>query len=305
MAGDGVDVHAHYLSPRCLGPTNDGPEGDRITDLSERAEWMGRNGIGVQILAPELRYVMPLRGTGEEDSWARRVNDAVAADIEGRGEFAALALVPLVDGDRAATELERATRDLGLCGGMIHSTPVGGLAADHLNPLWAAAVDLDVPLVLHSSASVGDDRLQRFDLDVRIGRSHDVGAAGAELIFGGAMDRFEALNIVLVTGGGSLPFLCARLDQDYRLNEDNRTTDRTPSEYVSRFYFDSLVFGADQFDLLFDIAGADHIMLGTDWPIPLFEDDPQVFVRDVTKDRLTEDEVDGVLGRTATELFSL
>ena len=314
-----VDVHAHYVSPRCDAlfrrPIGEDTEGlvhdtgaflsDPSTDLEKRVAWMRRAGIDLQILAPELRFLTRFLGSEEEVVCARLVNDSVAADIGERKEFAALALLAMANGESAARELERAVVELGLSGGLMHSRPPGGMSAGHLEALWRAAASLDVPLMLHSLASSNDERLKGFALDTRMGRSHDVGLAAAELVFGGVMDRHPDLKIVLATGGGSLPFLIARLDRDHLLRPESRSSDCYPSSYMKRFYFDSLLYGRDQLSLLLECAGSDRLMIGSDWPIPLFEEDPIGFVRDACRQRLSDREMSDVIGATAATLFSL
>ncbi len=74
---------------------------------------------------------------------------------------------------------------------------------------------------------------------------------------------------------GFLPSYAGRFDHAYHARADVRHgLPRPPSEYLSRFYFDSMVFEADQLGFLVDKYGSDHILLGTDYPYDMGEPDP-------------------------------
>jgi aminocarboxymuconate-semialdehyde decarboxylase len=49
---------------------------------------------------------------------------------------------------------------------------------------------------------------------------------------------------------------------------------RNPREYLGRLFFDSCVHDARALRYLLDVAGADKVMLGTDYPFPLGEQEP-------------------------------
>jgi aminocarboxymuconate-semialdehyde decarboxylase len=89
------------------------------------------------------------------------------------------------------------------------------------------------------------------------------------------MHRHPDLKMVLVHGGGYLPAYAARMDHAYRAREDVREgLPNPPGEYLKRFYFDTMVFAEDQLAFLINKYGADHIVLGTDFPSDMGESDP-------------------------------
>jgi aminocarboxymuconate-semialdehyde decarboxylase len=49
---------------------------------------------------------------------------------------------------------------------------------------------------------------------------------------------------------------------------------KPPSEYLKKLYFDTVVFDERELKHLIEIWGADHIMLGTDYPFDMAEPDP-------------------------------
>jgi aminocarboxymuconate-semialdehyde decarboxylase len=73
-------------------------------------------------------------------------------------------------------------------------------------------------------------------------------------------------------GGGSFPYLIGRVDNAWR-NRDIVREDcpRLPSSYVDRFYVDAAVFSGDALTFLVKTMGEERVMLGSDYPFPLGE----------------------------------
>lgn len=258
-----IDVHSHYCSPALPGAHASGPAG--IDELDRREAWMRERGIELQLLGPELTYAAARVPPAEEVRRARALNDAAAEDVRGRPAFAPLALLPLCSGAEAADELERAVRELDFRGAMVPSHGLGGLDA-----LWERADALRVPVVVHSGPPAPDPRLGAHGLEAQVGRPHEVAVAALELAFGGVLDRFPALRLVLAMGGGTLLSLAPRLD---------RLHDGAATRWLRRFHYDALVLEPRRLALLVELVGADRVMVGTDWPFPVRDDDPGTTVR--------------------------
>jgi aminocarboxymuconate-semialdehyde decarboxylase len=76
-----------------------------------------------------------------------------------------------------------------------------------------------------------------------------------------------------------------------------------PGEYLKRFYFDTMVFEPDQLEYLIKKYGADHILLGTDYPYDMGEDDPVGLVNRV--EGLTEHDCFAICGGNAAKLLNI
>ena len=139
-----------------------------------------------------------------------------------------------------------------------------------MDPFWATASELNVPVLIHSGCPCADERVDVFKLTSAVARPHEVTVAACQLIFGGVLDRFPSLDLVLLTAGGTLPYLMPKLDA---ASSDRRYSikEPKPSAYLERFYFDSLAYGPQQLRLLFALVGAYRVMIGTDWPIELHD----------------------------------
>ena len=77
-------------------------------------------------------------------------------------------------------------------------------------------------------------------------------------------------------GGGSFPYSIGRIEHGFRMRPDLVATDnsRNPREYFGRIYFDSCVHDDAALRYLLEVAGVDTVMLGTDYPFPLGEQEP-------------------------------
>jgi aminocarboxymuconate-semialdehyde decarboxylase len=89
------------------------------------------------------------------------------------------------------------------------------------------------------------------------------------------MDRNPKLKIVLPHSGGYLAHYWARMDHAHRARPDLRTViKKRPSSYLEKFYFDTITFDPRMLRNLIDRFGADHVVLGTDYPFDMGVDDP-------------------------------
>jgi aminocarboxymuconate-semialdehyde decarboxylase len=128
--------------------------------------------------------------------------------------------------------------------------------------------------------------------------------AATRLILAGLFDRHPRLNVVLLHGGGFLPYQPARLDRSYAIDAIGpRTLQREkPSDYVADFYYDTCLLAAPALRLLRELAGDARLVLGSDYPFPIGDPDPVGTVRAADWDDATNRRI---LGDTAVSLFGL
>jgi aminocarboxymuconate-semialdehyde decarboxylase len=106
------------------------------------------------------------------------------------------------------------------------------------------------------------------------------------------LERYPALALILSHGGGALPHLIGRLTQGYRVCPECRLHASSPAKLLGAFYFDTIVFDPKVLRHVVDTVGADRIILGTDYPFDMSDDNPVTFVRTAG---LTEDEAQAIL----------
>lgn len=286
---DGIDIHAHGVPAQFLEEVkrtrlggvdvaaSDGayivtfpgavplrPVAGIMLDFSQRLDWLDGQRMRQQLVAPWLDVHGQELPPREGQEWVRQLNNAMVESVAGSGRrLLAHATVHLADPGAAARELERATTKLGMTGCMIPTNlPRGELNEDRYDAVWEAAQSLGVPVVLHPlmdgpSACMFQD-LPRFRN--LYGRTIDTTIVATRLILSGVFDRFPKLRLVLVHGGGFLPYQTGRLDREYGARNG-----KLPSDFVKRFYYDTVSMSAPALQLLFDLIGTGQVMIGSDY----------------------------------------
>ena len=243
--------------------------GGSLCETETRSEWLREHGVGSQYLAAWLDiqgYTLPAE---KEADWVRLLNEHMVRTAKDSGTaFRTIAAVPMRDGERAARELEYAVKTLGMLGVMLPSDPADIDVADpSLEPLWAAAEELDVPVMLHGASHSKWPLVGPSYMAFSMGRTLDTTILAAKLIHSGLMDRHPKLKLMLCHGGGSLPYLIGRLDMAYRRGmEKVAELERGgPEAYMSMLYYDTVTVNPRSLRLLLDLAGPEHVLLGSDW----------------------------------------
>ncbi len=178
------------------------------------------------------------------------------------------------------------------------------ISSPRLDPFWAEVEALGAVVVIHTQGTPQAQRLQGHNFVNILGHPFEATLAQAHLIFDGVLERHPALKIVVVHGGGYLPAYAGRTDHGWRAREDiSEGVPRLPSEYVKRFYFDTMVFEPAQLKYLVDQYGADHVVLGTDYPYDMGDDDPLALIGRTPG--LTQEQVDLISGGSAARLLGL
>ena len=208
----------------------------------------------------------------------RHLNDHMAEVVRAHPRhYAAIGTVPLQAPRLAIEEMERCIEQLGLSGVQIGSH-IGAMNLDapELFEFFAAAADLGAAILVHPWDMMGTESMPKYWLPWLVGMPAEQSRAACCLIFGGVLERLPELRVCLAHGGGSFPYTIGRIEHGFRMRPDLVATDnpRNPREYLSRLYFDSCVHDALALRYLIDAVGSDRIMLGTDYPFPLGEQQP-------------------------------
>ncbi|HEX7348920.1 MAG TPA: amidohydrolase family protein [Rhodanobacteraceae bacterium] len=191
--------------------------------------------------------------------------------------YAGIGTVPLQSPHLAIEEMERCVEQLGLQGVQIGSH-VGdwNLDAPELFPFFEAAADLGAAVFVHPWDMMGKESMPKYWLPWLVGMPAEQSRAACCLIFGGVLERLPSLRVALAHGGGSFPFTIGRIEHGFRMRPDLVATDnaRAPREYFKQLYFDSCVHDPEALRYLLDVVGDTRVMLGTDYPFPLGEQQP-------------------------------
>ncbi|HEU0183109.1 MAG TPA: amidohydrolase family protein, partial [Agromyces mariniharenae] len=238
-------------------------------------------------------------------AWAaREANHAISEHVAGAPDrLRGLGLVPLQHPQLVVDALEDAVVGHGLAG--VELSSFAGdveLSDERLEPFWARAVELDAVVFLHPFGCSLDERLDRYYLSNTVGQPVENAVALSHLIFSGVLDRHPGLTLVAAHGGGYLPTFLGRSDHAWHVRPEAHGCRELPSSYLRRLRFDSLVHAPGALRALVDAAGADRVLLGTDYPFDMGVDDPVDRVREAGLDAHAEA---AILGANAAELAAL
>ncbi len=251
---------------------------DRSWNAERRIEDMDRLGIGCQALSPPPVMFCYWADARANEAFARMQNEHVAGLVARHpSRFIGMATVPLQDPARAVEELRRCRERLGLRAVEIGSCPAGRDFDDpELFPFFEACAQLDVAIFVHPAVPLaGQDRLTKYYFPLIVGNPLETALAASKLIYGGVLERLPALRVCFAHGGGAFPFTLARLDHGWKVRpEGPAAIPRPPREYARRLYFDSLTLSPANLRFLVEQFGADHVVIGSDYPFDMGAVDP-------------------------------
>jgi aminocarboxymuconate-semialdehyde decarboxylase len=324
-----IDTHSHYLPLKLINDARKGEAFDGITiaqsgdkdlvvhqqgaryplakefyDLDAKLAKMDALDIDISIVSTAPTMFMYWKESSEANRFCQIMNDCLAeyANASNRRIFG-IAQVALQDPQLAVLELRRAVKDLGFHGAQI-GTAIEGVPLDdaRFEPFFSEACDLNIPLLVHPYAVGKRKGLEEFQLNNLVGNPYDTSLAAVRMILSGFLDRFHDLKIILPHGGGYLPYQIGRLDHGFKIRPGKNINLLPPSDYVKRFYFDSILFNSQALKLLYNLAGAERLLTATDIPFDAADVD---FKRTIESLDISKAEKDLIYYRNAQALFQI
>jgi aminocarboxymuconate-semialdehyde decarboxylase len=297
-----VDAHAHVIVPglgadvawddRGQVVRYDGREVRaavrELCDLARILEEQERAGVDVVVLAPWVN----LCGVEVE-----RQNEALAELVGER-----VAVLGTVDPARPE-QLRELVHDGRLSGVEIPAAPGGDyLGHERFRDFWAAAQESGALVFVHpSTRGFGLPALEEHYLWNTVGNPVETTVTAAHMIGAGVLDDFPDLKVLLAHGGGALPWLRGRLAHEQEIHGPGRDV----VEAIRRFHVDTVVHDVEVLRGLVELLGAEHVLLGSDYPFDMGVEHPADIVRALTLPPHDEAAVLGgnalrLLGRVAT-----
>lgn len=273
--------------------------------LDRRLADLDAMGLDMQIVKPpppQCYYAVPLDIAVEA---ARLVNDGIAEFVGKRPDrLKGFGTVPMPDGNEAANELQRCVTELGFKGVQVLTNVNGKELSDPaFAAFWKKAEELGALVVIHPNGFTEASRLSRFYFNNVIGNPLETSIALHYLIFDGVLERHPNLKILAVHGGGYLASYSGRIDHAWGARSDSQADlPHPPTTYLKKVYFDSVVFTPHQLRELVRLYGADHVLMGTDYPFDMADYDP---VGHVCSAGLDADSVAAICGGNAGRLLGL
>lgn len=289
--GYGGFISLDHYKPCCARMVRD--DGKQFRDIKsncwdpiKRIEEMDGFGIDVQVLSTVP--VMFSYWANAEDALetSRFLNDHIAEIVgEFPLRFVGLGTVPLQDNELAIQELERC-KCIGLAGVQI-GTNVNqqNLGDDEFLDFFRECEELSMAVFVHPWEMMGEADMDKYWLPWLVGMPAETSRAICSLIFSGVLEKCPNLRICFAHGGGSFPATIGRIEHGFEVRPDLfQDNPHNPRKYFDQIYFDSLVHEPAMLDHLISLAGADHVMLGTDYPFPLGELEPGRLIESMTYD---------------------
>jgi aminocarboxymuconate-semialdehyde decarboxylase len=327
-----IDIHAHILpeetirrlgkeAPRLapkLVPQGEGstvmeiagrvvqnPMPRECWDLDLRLADMDKHGVDRQAICATVHTFFYDAEPALGAACAIIQNDEIAAVVRRHSDrFVALATLPLQDPQRAADELARAMRTLGLRGAQI-GTNVNGRNLDDpaLEPVWTAANELEAFVLVHPHGEIlPGGRLASYYMRNFVGLPFETTVAGAALVFGGVIERYPDINFCLCHGGGFLPYQAGRFLHAFDVRAEPKARLRgLPEDSLARLHYDTIVHSQRALEFLLAAVGSEHVLMGSDYPFDMGEFDCVTRVDALPIPRADRD---AVLGVRARELLS-
>ena len=221
--------------------------GADLTIFSPRASWMGHH-IGNEHTS---RF-----WSEHQNELIRRVCDLYPDN------FAPVCQLPQSPGisiDASVRELRRCVEEMGFIGCNVNPDPSGGhwsgppLWEAYWWPLWEAMCELDVPAMIHVSASCNEHFYTT--------GSHYLGAdttAFMQALSSGFMADFDNLRFVIPHGGGAVPYHWGRFRG---MAQDNGWDFDGLADHI---FYDTCVYHQRGIDLLVEVVPVDNILFASE-----------------------------------------
>ena len=237
-----------------------------MVDLDEKLARIDAAGIDFAVLSVNIPGLDHFPAA-DAPTLARDVNDELSSVVARYpGRLAALASLPLQTPGPAAKELERAV-GLGLKGAMVYSN-VAGRPLDEVDfrGVFAAAAELDVPVLLHPTAPLYSRNIESHMLVPVVGFLFDTTVATLRLVYEGLYDRHPDLKLIIGHTGSLIPHLAGRIDYEGGRLGAGSLLQTPPIEALRRLYTDTISAWVPALRSAIEFFGAERILLGTDAP---------------------------------------
>lgn len=323
-----IDLHSHVIPPTIIAVMQRDPQRfgmkiaerdgrlyfERRGELSEmdrefhdvdaKIAAMDRMRIDISALSvapPTYFYALsPEAGLAA----SRLSNDGIAQMVaKYPARLRGMATLPMQDPDAAITELERVVKAYKFKAVEMGTSIEGEqLAHPRFRPVLKTIEQLGCFIFTHPYACSAKGGMDNYELFNTVGYPLDSTLMVAHLMASGALDDLKTLRIVIPHGGGYVPYQIGRFDRAHKHRPAaSVATKSAPYDLFKRLYFDALTHDTRSTRHLINMAGADHVVIGTDNPFNMGYEDPLAAL-DATPG-LTADEKALICGGTALSLF--
>ncbi|HEY5760373.1 MAG TPA: amidohydrolase family protein [Steroidobacter sp.] len=281
-----IDCHGHYTTapdahqkfrdqqlvklkdPLAPTPTPAKISDDEIRETIEKNQLKLQRDRGADITIFSPRASAMAHHVGDEavsQQWTRACNDLIKRVVDLYPEnFVGVCQLPQSPGvpiSHSVQELERSVKDLGFIGCNLNPDPSGGhwtappLTDKHWYPFYEKMVELDVPAMIHVSASCNPN--------FHATGAHYINAdttAFMQFIEGNLFKDFPTLRFIIPHGGGAVPYHWGR----YRGLADMLKRPHLSEHVMKNVFFDTCVYHQPGIDLLVKVIDIENILFGSE-----------------------------------------
>ena len=326
-----IDIHSHYIPESFIERVKKDSERFRIKverrgeldffvhqegfayplfesffDIREKLIDMDRKRLDMSVLSapPTLFYYWTDTETALEV--CSMYNNSLAELVRAEpNRFQGMGIVPLQDVEASVKELQRCHDELGLKAVEVGSH-VEGVQYDDPSfiPFFEKVVELDMLVFFHPYYIGNKPGLESYYLTNLLGSPIDTTMSISHIVFGGILQRFPNLKLYFAHGGGFIPYQMGRLEHGHLVRQEPRVhLEQNPIHDIKKLFFDTIVYQPDILKFLVDVHGVDNIVLGTDLPFDMGEEDPYGFVNKTIG--LSNDQKRKILGENAARLLRI
>ncbi len=294
-----IDMHCHYLpqallrglktrvsAPRVVdrdgvtlieyGPRSAVPLRPAFTDPDIVLQEMDEAGVDHSVLSvtiPGVDWFDAADASALADECNRETAELCRSHPD---RLSGLATVPL-QYPAEAVDVLRSAVDMGLKGAMIYSNVAGGPLDDPARwQFFAAAADLDVPLLLHPTYPLCAPHVAVHGMIEIAGFLLDTTTAALRLIFDGLYERHPDFKFIVPHAGSLIPYFVGRIAYFGEIRPGSTGELSAPvAEHIHKLFIDTVCNWPPALKLALDFFGVEKVMLGSDrpfWPVSVASD---------------------------------
>ena len=265
--------------------------------VDARLEEMDAAAVDISVLSLPPPGAAMRPGDGE---LVRRINDELAAIAETSPQrLRVLCALPLPDVEASLRELDRLEKHE-LVRGVGVTTTVADWHLDdpELDPIYQRMAERDLPLFTHPALEPLPAAYDDFALTASLSAVVSSTLGVLRLVYSGTLDRAPGLTVIMPHLGGVIPYLMQRLID---LGGEQQAAHPLDHYLRERLLLDTCSYHPPAFRCALETAGADRLVLGTDYP---FRGTLRRAVADVRSQMLAPSEEAAVLGGTVARWFA-
>ena len=146
--------------------------------------------------------------------------------------------------------------------------------------------------------------MREYYLHNLLGNPLDTSRCIADIAFSGLLEAYPRLKLLFAHGGGAVPFIRGRYEHGWHVRQEPKArANRPPNEYINLLNFDTIAHWDKALAFLLDTMGADHVVVGSDYPFDMGPAEPVRFVEQAPG--ISEEDKHKILSANAMRLLKL